>query len=130
MINLKKGVLVLSALLSVLFVNSCTKSGDGHVDYVSSEDAKLVLDYEGKDFLNDGIELVDLKTSIDGDTAHFVTKDDNELIKCRFYGVDTPESTGKIQPYGKAASNFTKEKLKKSLKLIYHDYFINLLYYF
>ena len=51
---------------------------------------------------------------IDGDTAHFypvVTTTSDEPVKSRYYGIDTPESTGKIQPYGHAASEFNKEKL-------------------
>ncbi len=84
------------------------------IDYTSSEEARLVLDYKGKEFLTDGIGQVTLKTAIDGDTAHFNEEGIDELIKCRFYGIDTPESTGKIQPWGKAASNFTKEKLKNA----------------
>ncbi len=84
----------------------------GFIDYASNSDIKLTLEYEGHEFLTDGIGEVELYTAIDGDTAHFVSASgDSELIKARFYGVDTPESTGKVQEYGKAASNFTKEKL-------------------
>ena len=67
-------------------------------------------------FFEDGIGEVELYTAIDGDTAHFKMLGDTngELLKARFYGIDTPESTGKVQEYGKAASNFTKEKLKNA----------------
>ena len=34
--------------------------------------------------------------------------------KIRFYGIDTPESTGNVEPYGKQASNFTKAKLEEA----------------
>ena len=86
------------------------------VDFVNSDEVKLTLEYSGHNFFNDGISEVKLKTAIDGDTAHFLLADgsSDELIKIRFYGIDTPESTGKIQEYGKAASNFTKEKLTKA----------------
>lgn len=40
-----------------------------HVDYVNSADAKLLMDYQGKDFYTDGIGQVELVTAIDGDTA-------------------------------------------------------------
>ena len=80
------------------------------VDYTTKDEARLKLDYTGRSFLKDGVSQVDLKTSIDGDTAHFTEVGGSETIKCRFYGIDTPESTGKVQPWGKAASNFTKEK--------------------
>ncbi len=85
---------------------------DGFVEYVN--DLHLALDYKEKDFFVDGVGEFDLWMAIDGDTAHFtpkVTKTSRETVKARFYGIDTPESTGNIQPYGKQASNFTKDKL-------------------
>ena len=85
------------------------------IDYASSDAVRLKLDYKNRDFYKDGVAEVTLRTSIDGDTAHFtplVTTTSSETIKARFYGIDTPESTGKIQEYGKPASNFTKEQLK------------------
>ncbi len=84
------------------------------VDYAA--EVPLRREYQGKSFLTDGIEQVTLKTAIDGDTAHFYLQDKKTTIKARFFGIDTPESTGKIQPYGKGASNFTKEKLTKANK--------------
>ena len=87
------------------------------VDYVNNGSVKLALDYQGKDFYVDGIGQFDLKTPIDGDTAHFTPHVDSlgkGLMKARFYGIDTPESTGKVQEWGKAASNFTKAKLKEA----------------
>ena len=92
------------------------KRGDANwVDYVNDGSVKLELDYKNRDFYKDGIGEVTLKTCIDGDTAHFNpvnTSTSNLAIKSRFYGIDTPESTGRIQEWGKPASNFTKEKLK------------------
>ena len=41
------------------------------VDYVSTAGLTLNLDYAGHDFWTEGIGKVTLKTSIDGDTAHF-----------------------------------------------------------
>ena len=83
-------------------------------DYVKDGSVKLNLDYTGRDFYEDGLEQVTLLTPIDGDTAHFKTK--TVTLKARFYGIDTPESTGKVQPWGVPASNFTKEKLKAADK--------------
>lgn len=89
------------------------------VDYVYDGTVSLGLDYVGKDFYTDGIGQFSLKTPIDGDTAHFTPVVDSThqgTMKARFYGIDTPESTGKVQEWGKAASNFTKEKLKEADK--------------
>ena len=87
------------------------------IDYVHDGSVALNLDYEGRDFYVDGIGQFDLKTCIDGDTAHFTPKVDSlskGTMKARFYGIDTPESTGKVQQYGKPASDFTKAKLKEA----------------
>ena len=87
------------------------------VDYVHNGTCQLSLNYQNVDFFAEGVGEFDLWTCIDGDTAHFkplVTKTSSNIVKARFYGVDTPESTGRVQPYGKAASNFTKTHLKNA----------------
>ena len=84
-------------------------------DYVTDGSVKLSLDYTGKDFFKDGVEKVELLTPIDGDTAHFSTSSGTTL-KARFFGIDTPESTGKVQEWGVPASDFTKEKLNNAKK--------------
>jgi endonuclease YncB( thermonuclease family) len=76
----------------------------------------FVGDYSGKDFLTDGIGLATLRSSTDGDTARFNVGSTN--VPVRFLGINTPESTGKIQPWGKAASEFTKEKLTTATSII------------
>ena len=62
-----------------------------------------------------------VKTYIDGDTVHFNVPEsvmEGGVLKARFLAINTPESTGKIEEYGKAASNFTKETLKKATSII------------
>ena len=61
------------------------------------------------------LENVKLEKCIDGDTAAFEYK--NEVSKFRFLSIDTPESTNKIEEYGKEASNYTCEELKKANKI-------------
>ena len=85
---------------------------ENFIDYATNGSVKLSLDYTGRDFYADGIGQVTLWAKIDGDTAHFTPVVANaagqkQTIKARFYGIDTPESTGKVQPYGKPASKFT-----------------------
>ena len=36
----------------------------------------------------------------------------------RYLGIDTPESTGQIEPYGKKASDFTKAIMNKATSVI------------
>ena len=58
---------------------------------------------------------VTVKNFVDGDTVHFNVPESEipgGVLKGRFLAINTPESTGRIEPYGKAASNFTKERLK------------------
>ncbi|MEG1647548.1 MAG: thermonuclease family protein [Bacilli bacterium] len=58
---------------------------------------------------------VKLSKCVDGDTAYFSLN--NKEIKTRFLAIDTPESTKKKEPFGKEASDFTCNKLKKALKI-------------
>ena len=58
---------------------------------------------------------------IDGDTTHFTvpkTVTDTGVLKARYIAINTPESTGQIEPWGKKASNFTKEKLSEATSII------------
>lgn len=109
--NILNCLLILPAIM-VSLTTSCAKKDNlpAWVDYINDPTVKLSLDYNDRTFIEDGIEEVSLATAIDGDTAHFRTAD-NDLIKARYYGIDTPESTGKVQPFGRGASNFNKEKL-------------------
>ena len=92
--------------------------GDANwIDYAGNGTVQLGLDYVGKDFYVDGIGQFTLRTAIDGDTAHFTPLVDSlnkGVMKARFFGIDTPESTGKVQDWGKPASNYTKEQLKEA----------------
>ena len=64
---------------------------------------------------------VTVKTYIDGDTTHFYfpgSQFDEGVIKVRYLGINTPESTGKIEEWGKTASQFTREKLEAATSII------------
>ena len=61
---------------------------------------------------------VKFNRKIDGDTAEFELN--NEIIKVRFLGINTPETVDKNrgeEPYGKEASAYTEEKLKNATKI-------------
>ncbi len=60
-------------------------------------------------------QIVTLKKCVDGDTSWFDLNGKN--IKARFLGIDTPESTNKIEEYGLEASNYTCDKLKNANKI-------------
>ena len=62
-----------------------------------------------------------VKQFVDGDTTHFVVSASvmpTGMMKVRYLAVNTPESTGKIEEWGKAAAAFTKEKLSAATSII------------
>ena len=102
-------ILLLSTVISC-FV-AC---GTGGTDYVS----KLTLDMTTDSLKQE----VTVYKNIDGDTTHFKFKDPSKLpeaakedgyFKARYMAINTPESTGKIEEWGKKASTYTKEALAK-----------------
>ena len=85
------------------------------------------------DFIKDGVARLALKSYTDGDTAVFYLNQYNSsatsdtftvqgktypYVTIRFLGIDTPESTSSIDPWGKAASKFGKELLKNAAGII------------
>lgn len=87
------------------------------IDYVSQ--AKLATDYTSKSFLTDGIGRVTLVQKIDGDTAHFKQYSGSDLtIKGRYMCIDTPESTGMVEPWGKGASEFNGSMLHDAKTIV------------
>lgn len=58
---------------------------------------------------------VTLNKCVDGDTAWF--NEGNKKIKARFLAIDTPESTIRVDPYGKEASEFTCNLLTNAVQI-------------
>lgn len=64
---------------------------------------------------------VTVKTFVDGDTTHFNMPENiisGNVLKARYLAINTPESTGQIEEWGKKASNFTKSKLSSATSII------------
>ena len=65
---------------------------------------------------------VTLKLHVDGDTVHFyaptVSEAEGGVVKARFLAIDTPESTGRIEEWGKKASTFTKAALATASSIV------------
>ena len=60
-------------------------------------------------------------TFVDGDTTHFSVPEDEfpgGVLKGRYLAIDTPECTGKVEPFGQAASDFTREKLSSAVSIL------------
>ena len=111
-------MLLLVTMLLCSFV-ACKRDGTDdenvpeHVDYA----AELKLDMTSDTVKQE----VSVHIYIDGDTTHFnvpTSVMDTGILKARYISVNTPESTGRIEPWGKAASEFTKGKLKAATSII------------
>lgn len=66
-------------------------------------------------------QQVTVHSFVDGDTTHFNVPESvspTGVLKARYLGLNTPESTGKIEEYGKKASHFTREKLENASSII------------
>ena len=59
-----------------------------------------------------------LKSTTDGDTANFEVAGYAETVKLRFLGINTPESTAKVEPWGKKASLFVKHILEAATTIV------------
>ena len=110
-------VFLLIALLTAVFASCDLITGNGGggdlVDYVS--DLKLEMTSSTLK------QEVTVKAYVDGDTTHFyvpTSVSSSGVLKARYLAINTPESTGRIEEYGKAAANFTKEKLKNAESII------------
>ena len=88
----------------------------------SLEDYATMVTLNTSDINNDfdktGRGLVTVEQFIDGDTVHFFNNSKTEVIKVRFLAIDTPESTGKVEPWGKPASRYTKSKLQGAEQIV------------
>lgn len=90
-----------------------TTAPDVHVDYA----AEVKLDMNSDTLKQE----VTVKAFIDGDTTHFHVPTSiisTGVIKARYLAINTPESTGKIEEWGKTAAAFTKEKLSSATSII------------
>ncbi len=76
-----------------------------------TDTCKLQKAYAGKSFLQDGIGEATVAYLTDGDTFTARLTKEGTNVTIRFHSIDTPESTGSVQKWGKAASNFVKDKL-------------------
>ncbi len=93
--------------------NDSSEEPGEFVDYVA--DLKLVRGGSSRQ------AEVTVHGFIDGDTTHFNIDDPTfpeKVLKARYIAINTPESTGKIEEYGKQASNFTREHLASAKSII------------
>lgn len=113
-------------LLAVLFV-ACTLTACGDTPPAETTNTQTVTDEDFAektklDMHSSTVKVeVTVKTFVDGDTTHFnapANLFDGGVVKARYLAINTPESTGKIEEWGKKASNFTKSKLSQATSII------------
>jgi micrococcal nuclease len=120
----KLTVLLLAlALLAGIFV-AC-ESGESEVTTEGAAELGELVDYVAtlKFNPNSGRAYTEatVKTFVDGDTTHFNVPSSivsGGVLKARYLGINTPESTGQIEPWGKKASNYTKAALSAATSII------------
>ncbi len=124
---LKRISIILLLCLTITLLGGCDTTNTETPDNNSeTESGNIeVVDYAASVKLDDSSTSakveVTVKTFIDGDTTHFNVPTDvmsTGVLKARYLGINTPESTGKIEEWGKKASNFTKEKLSSATSII------------
>lgn len=102
-------LLALAALLTVSLCASALSEETETVDFAG----QIAFDTQSETVK----QQVTVKTFVDGDTTHFFVPEtvvSDGVFKARYIAVNTPESTGKIEEWGKAASRFTREKLENA----------------
>ena len=117
--------LLVFLILVCLCLTAC--GGEASPTAPSDEDTfpAQVIDYAASvklDMSSDTAKQeVTVKTFVDGDTTHFYVPEsvmEGGVLKARYLAINTPESTGKIEEYGKKASQFTREKLSEAVSII------------
>lgn len=119
-------IITVVALALAMLLAACNDEpkDSGPVDYVSS----LKLDFSS----NTKKQEVKVRLFVDGDTTHFDPIANSTLtpynaadytetdgyIKARYIAINTPESTGRIEPWGKKASKFTRSKLESATSIV------------
>lgn len=120
---MKKIIIITLTLFVSIFLFACNKvekpsvaDNTEHFDTITKT-LTLTKDYQGKSFLTDGIGSATVEAYTDGDTTRFRLPE-GQSIAVRYYAIDTPESTGNVEKWGKAASTFTKNQLKKASEVV------------
>ena len=121
-------ILIILVILSSLTFFACGGGNDSseaqpeiadntqYYDEITST-LKLQKNFEDKSFLTDGIGRATLDAHTDGDTTRFKLAQ-GDVISVRYYQIDTPESTGSVQKWGKAASLFVKTRLNAATEIV------------
>lgn len=124
--KLRNILLILFVVLVVGIFTACDETKDPVkppvpptpevVDYVGMTKLNANVTESSSFFGNEGVGLATVVRCVDGDTALFNTG--GKEFTARFLGVDTPESTGQVEEWGKTASLFTADKLNNAVSVV------------
>lgn len=115
---MKKLTILLVVLLMVAPLCFVACNGSGPYDKITNSCAFNLANYKDKSYFKDGVALVTVASYTDGDTTLFNSVNDSGYINIRYYSIDTPEITSKVEKWGKAASNFTNERLADAEEIV------------
>ena len=122
---MKKKFLSLLMLISIAFSSLVGFAGCDFLTSLFGEKEKEFIDYVAATTLDLNSETLKQEVTvynyIDGDTTHFdvpTSVRDTGVLKARYLACNTPESTGKIEKWGKKASKFTRSKLETAAEII------------
>lgn len=109
-----KLISIITLVLTLFVSASCGEKEPEHIDYVAQLKLDLASTATSK-------EEVTVYNHVDGDTTHFYSNNKlahDGILKARYNAIDTPESTIKVEEWGKAAANFTKSKLESADSIV------------
>lgn len=117
---MKKQLIALTAITSLLLgacgPNQTNTSAPNSVNTGTASNSSSITQLASK--LPSNLATVQFAKHVDGDTSKFIYK--GKQITVRYLLIDTPETvhpTKGVQPFGKDASNYTKDKLTHAKKI-------------
>jgi micrococcal nuclease len=117
---MKKILTIFMGMAALLLLAACSGPAEQveHSTELSSQwsDALTLqpVEYENRDFLRDGIGIVNYIACVDGDTSIFQSINGGRQLRVRYVGIDTAESTSRVEPWGMPATQYVCDILESA----------------
>lgn len=120
---MKKFLAKLFSIISIFTLAFTFASCGDQSSESNSEETEEFIDYTDQlklDMTTSRLrEEVTVYNHVDGDTTHFnCSWAKDGILKARYLAIDTPESTVKVEEWGKTAAIFTRSKLENAESII------------